>query len=240
MDLYNTYGIYGIRNKINGKMYIGKTQVNFGDRRDCHFASLRGGYGVNSHLQKAWNKYGESNFDFIVLRDCTNWGNTNSINILEQEYIKHYADAKMAYNIGVGGDGGNLLGTHLSEETKRKIGEKNKINMTGRKASDETKRKMSDSQKKRYKDWTEADRKAWGEKSSKCASGYKLGDNFRRKMSEIQKTKPHGAKYDINTVHEIRRLFEEEGKTFSEISELLNIRRCTVYLIATYRRWKYV
>ena len=33
MNLYKSRGIYGIRNKVNGKVYIGKTNMNFGDRR---------------------------------------------------------------------------------------------------------------------------------------------------------------------------------------------------------------
>lgn len=121
--------------------------MNFGDRKDCHFASLRGGYHINPHLQKSFNKYGEDNFEFIVLYQCNNNEDSNMVNELEKKYIKLYKDKKLAYNIGDGGDGGHNLGKHLSEETKRKIGDKNRINMTGRKATIETKKKMSESQK---------------------------------------------------------------------------------------------
>lgn len=147
ISLYNNYGIYGIRNKINNKIYVGKTEMNFGDRKDCHFASLRGGYHINPHLQKSFNKYGEDNFEFIVLYECKNNEDSDIVNGLEKKYIKLYKDKELAYNIGDGGDGGHNLGKHLSEETKRKIGDKNRINMTGRKATIETKKKMSESQK---------------------------------------------------------------------------------------------
>ena len=40
--------------------------MNFGDRKDCHFASLRGGYHINPHLQKSFNKYGEDNFVYCI------------------------------------------------------------------------------------------------------------------------------------------------------------------------------
>ena len=44
----------------------------------------------------------------------------------------------------------NNLGKHLSEETKRKIGDRKRINMTGRKATIETKKKMSEVSKKTF------------------------------------------------------------------------------------------
>ena len=52
------------------------------------------------------------------------------------------------------------------------------------------------------------------------------------------KNNKNGAKYTIEQVKEIRRLHEEENKGYTEISEIMNIPRPTVYLIATYRRWK--
>ena len=240
MSLYCTYGIYGIRNKLNGMIYVGKTQANFGDRRDCHIATLRGGYHINQHLQNAWNKYGEENFEFVVLRDCTGVCDTDEINRLEQLYIKQYMDVGLSYNIGIGGDGGTNFGKHLSEETKRKIGDANRINMTGRKASDQTKQKMSDAQKKRYAEMSAERRAEIAAKSAECARGYQWSEESKRKMSEIQQTKPNGAKYDIETVHEIRRIHEKEGMSYTEISNMLGIPRHSVYLIATYRRWKNV
>ena len=61
-----------------------------------------------------------------------------------------------------------------------------------------------------------------------------------KKLVERERTKSNAAKYDIEIVREIRRLHEEENKGYTEISNILNINRHTVYLIATYRRWKYV
>lgn len=238
MSLYHTYGIYGIRNKLNGMIYVGKTQMNFGDRRDCHFATLRGGHHINPHLQNAWNKYGDANFEFVVLRDCTGRCNTDEINRLEQVYIKQYMDAGLAYNISIGGDGGANLGKHLSDETKRKIGDANRVNMLGKKASVETRQKMSESQKKRYAEMSDKQRAELASKSAECARGYRWSEESKRRMSEIQRTNPNGAKYDLQTVHEIRRLHEEDGMSYTDISNKLGIERHTVYLIATYRRWK--
>lgn len=58
------------------------------------------------------------------------------------------------------------------------------------------------------------------------------------KNSESMKGNKNGALYTVEQVKEIRRLHEKENKGYTEISELMNIPRQAVYLIATYRRWK--
>ncbi len=160
------------------------------------------------------------------------------LNNLERKYIAEYRGVGKCYNILDGGNGGFLLGTHLSEETKRKIGEKNKVNMTGRRATAETRAKMSESQKKRYEAWTKEDRIAHGKKSAECASGYKWNKEAKANFSKKQWTEPNGATLTVETVREIRRLYEQENKTITEISQMLSIKRPNVYNIVTYRRWR--
>lgn len=208
--------------------------MNFGDRWDCHKAQLNGGYHDNPHLQRAWNKYGADSFEFAIVEEVSD---VSLLNCLEKEYIRQYRDKDKCYNIHDGGDGGFLLGKNLSEEAKRRIGEKNRINMTGKRASEETRNKMSQSQKKRYKTWTEEDRANFGKLMSKCASGYKWSQESRDSFSKLQQAKPNAAKLSIDDVHAIRRLHEEEDKSYTEISKILNIPRQNVYNIATYRRW---
>ena len=82
-SIYKIKGIYGIKNKINSKVYVGKTQVSFGDRWDNHKAKLRNNKHDNSHLQHSWNKYGESLFEFSIVELC---GVENLLN-REQYYI---------------------------------------------------------------------------------------------------------------------------------------------------------
>lgn len=234
MSLYNHCGIYAIKNKITGEVYVGKTSNNFGDRRDCHKAMLNGGYHDNQNLQTAWNNYGEDCFDFVVLHQCDG-KSLGEINQLEIEEIKKAKELNIAYNLHDGGDTGYYLGKHLSEEAKRKIGEKNRINMLGRKASEETKKKMSESHKRRYEMWSDEERAEWGKKMSEAQLG-----KPKPSLKETMLGNKNGAKYSVEQVREIRRLHEEEGKTISEISSIMGIKRPTVYLIATYRRWKEV
>ncbi len=240
ISIYNTFGIYAIQNMINGKTYVGKTQTNFGDRWDCHRSQLRGGYHDNPHLQRAWNKYGEENFRFIIVEVCPEGTTTEEINELEIKYIKIFKNYDEAYNISPGGDGGMFLGKHLPEETKRKIGEKNRIHMTGRHASEKTKKKMAESQRKRWDNLSAKEKEKTVSRLRKANSGRKWDQKRREEYVKAQQTDPHGAKYSIDTIKEIRRLHEEENLSYTDISQKLDIPRGTVYNIATYRRWKNV
>lgn len=62
-------GIYKIENIINGKIYIGQS-INIEQRWGNHRRELNGNKHCNSHLQNSWNKYGEKNFNFVVIDEC--------------------------------------------------------------------------------------------------------------------------------------------------------------------------
>lgn len=233
MSIYKRYGIYGIRNKLNGMIYVGKTVNNFGDRWDCHKASIKGGYCANPNLGNEINKYGVDNFEYIILDDCTG-KDLEYVNQREIEEIKKYKELGLAYNIGDGGSIGAYRGRHLPEETRRKIGEKNRINMTGRKASEKTKKKMSESQKARFAKMSEEERQVFRDRLASA----QLTPEGRESLKAHMKGNKNGAKYTVEQVKEIRRLNEEGNKSLTEIAQLFGMPRGTVYNIATYRRWK--
>lgn len=110
----NKIGIYAIKNKINGKIYIGQSN-NIDSRWRQHLSHLRRNIHSNKYLQNAWNKYGESNFDFIILELC----DIDKTDELERFYIKKYnsMNDKNGYNHESGGN----LKKKASEETKMKI-----------------------------------------------------------------------------------------------------------------------
>jgi group I intron endonuclease len=62
-------GIYSITNRVNGKKYIGSSH-NIKTRWHQHRTLLRQGKHGNSHLQYAWDKYGEESFEFVILLEC--------------------------------------------------------------------------------------------------------------------------------------------------------------------------
>jgi group I intron endonuclease len=62
-------GIYEIVNTINGKRYVGSAK-NFAKRWAAHRSKLRIGGHHCGHLQRAWSRYGEAAFSFVVLERC--------------------------------------------------------------------------------------------------------------------------------------------------------------------------
>lgn len=109
-------GIYLIKNKINNKVYVGQSN-NFQNRKREHFNRLKNNNHTNEHLQKSWNKYGNENFEFIVLEEC----DINYLDEREIYWINYFnsTNNKFGYNLESGGH----LNKKLSEETKRKISE---------------------------------------------------------------------------------------------------------------------
>ena len=107
-------GIYMIKNKVNNKCYIGQS-INIINRWYGHKNSLRHNTHGNKHLQNAWNKYGEDNFEFIVLEECKE----DELNDKEIYWISKLGgnESPDLYNYRAGGDSGGAL----SDETKKKI-----------------------------------------------------------------------------------------------------------------------
>ena len=59
-------GIYGIRNSINGKWYIGQSK-RIRVRKNEHFRKLRSDRHANNKLQHAFTAHGEESFEFFYL-----------------------------------------------------------------------------------------------------------------------------------------------------------------------------
>lgn len=62
---YNKSGIYIITNKINNKFYIGSA-TNFRKRYNVHNSNFKKNKN-SKYLQRAYNKYGEENFEFQII-----------------------------------------------------------------------------------------------------------------------------------------------------------------------------
>ncbi len=91
-------GIYEIRNRINGKRYVGSSK-ELDVRKQTHFNYLREGKHINKHLQFAVNKYGIENFEFNVLEYCEE----DYLITLEQWY---FDNENCCYNINMNAGGG--------------------------------------------------------------------------------------------------------------------------------------
>jgi group I intron endonuclease len=88
--------IYQILNLINGKFYIGHSQ-DYDVRWWEHTRKLKVGKHDNAHLQRAWIKYGEGAFEFILIELVRENETLNR----EQYWINLLGacDIKLGYNI---------------------------------------------------------------------------------------------------------------------------------------------
>lgn len=97
----NKSGIYCIENLIDHKKYIGQS-VNLKKRISKHLYELKNGVHFNDHLQQAWYKYGENNFNISIICYCKK----DELDEKEIYYIDLYktTDKKYGYNKDSGGN----------------------------------------------------------------------------------------------------------------------------------------
>lgn len=182
-------------------------------------------------------EYGEDNFEFAIIHAVTD---RNLLDSLEQKYIAQYKKNGLAYNIADGGSASYFLGKHLSEETKRKIGEKNRVHMTGKKDSPETKARKSAAQQARFAKWTDEDRKAWGEKLLRARTEpIKWSDEARQRFAELQHERPNSAVLTPDDVRSIRAK-RAAGATMAAIAREYNTSSGNISNIVNRKRWAYI
>lgn len=134
--IQNNVGIYRYVNKVNGKSYVGQS-TSLRHRHTEHISLLRRGEDGCTMLQRAWNKYGEENFDYEVLCFCE----PCELDTMEQKYIEEFDSYLNGYNCNKGGSGNS--GFNHSDETKKKIGAASK----GHPVSEEQRQLISAAQK---------------------------------------------------------------------------------------------
>lgn len=93
-------GIYKIVNKLNQRVYIGQSK-DIKNRWMRHKSCLNNNSHENKYLQNAWNKYGEGNFEFIVIEECL----LEDLDSKEKFWISEYDSMNNGYNLAEGGNG---------------------------------------------------------------------------------------------------------------------------------------
>ncbi len=158
--------VYLITNKINGKVYVGKTERTLELRWRDHLNDSIKRPNRSPFLYNAMNKHGVENFSIQKIASAET---RQELDALEKLWIVklHSMDAALGYNLTSGGTGGKLApaslakmaenqkkrlsspeacakcatrkGLKLSEETRSKMS----VSQRGRKHSDATRAKMS-------------------------------------------------------------------------------------------------
>lgn len=124
------YDLYLLCNKLNGKIYVGKTSTGTKKRLGQHISLAKNGRGYRLHA--ALRKYGVDNFGLMFLASTTREAQINEWEKLCIDIFNSH-DRELGYNSTLGGDGVNP-----TEETKEKIRRK----ATGRKLDEATKHKI--------------------------------------------------------------------------------------------------
>lgn len=122
--------VYKILCEKNGKFYIGST-VNFQSRRRGHLHLLRKGRHHSKYMQRSFNKYGEENFSFFIIKD-----NINNKDLIDIE-ARHIKILKPGFNADM--PLSTRRGSKQTDACKAKVSAANK----GRVVSEEVKAKIS-------------------------------------------------------------------------------------------------
>lgn len=240
-------GVYCIFNVVTKKRYVGSAAISLKYRWRTHLRGLRNGCHHSSKLQAAWNQYGESAFEFIVLIRCKPPRCIKQ----EQAFIDIYDSFRKGYNCLP--KAGSVLGLIHSKASRKKISINTKkgmtkevraklsLSLTGHKQSAKTRAKRKIKMKK---EWVRRKQVGWkmskssiekmaaskrGKKHSKKAIenmrkaqlGRKHPPEVRRKISEARK----GMKFSAETRAKISAITKAQPRKngrFSTTKEITN------------------
>lgn len=105
--------IYMVKNKINGKIYIGQTTNSLYVRKKLHYKKSKTNPETKFH--RALKKYSEENFEWEII---VTTDSKEHLNELEIFYIQKYDSFIRGYNMTLGGEGGDTISMKTTEEKK--------------------------------------------------------------------------------------------------------------------------
>lgn len=211
--------VYKAENKINGKIYIGKTIQKLTRRIGSHLSK-----GSTSLFPRALKKYGLQTFTISII------DNAESEQVLteKEKYWIRFYDCKYpnGYNLTEGGEG--ISGCPRSAETKLRL----RIFNTGKRLSEEHKVKIGLAHK--------------GRKPSEVArinmsnahKGIKLSEATKIKMGIVRSgDKNGGAKLNWHQVREIRELHKTQKYSQQQLADFYQVSRGSVKPIIHNKAW---
>lgn len=173
-------GVYRIRNSCNGKVYIGSS-LNIDLRKSSHRRDLRNNRHCNTHLQNAWNKYGEESFTFEVLEKIDN---PDVLRDREQFWMDKHQCYIKDYGYNIAPTAGSSLGRKHTKETRAKMSKSRsgeKHHFYGKTFSEEHKEKLGFSRR--------------GDKH--CNYGKHLSQSTRKKISDSNRGRKLSSEHKI-------------------------------------------
>ncbi len=104
--------VYKIENKVNGKVYIGKTSTSLEQRWKEHVKSSKRQDNQHRPICRAISKYGEDAFEMTLIETVENDAQASE---REMYWISEYNSfgTEFGYNATAGGDGRSRIETTL-------------------------------------------------------------------------------------------------------------------------------
>lgn len=225
--------IYLLRNKINGKCYVGQTTKDVNERLRGHRNKATCKTPGRLPITLAIRKHGWSAFDKFVLETCDT---VEALDAAERYWITHYdCLAPQGYNLESGG--GKAI-REIHPETRRKLSEASR----GRTMSEEAKLAIGNARRGHVK--TEEERefrsrlmKERGVKPPSRAGSTNSDEQKAKYAKTMSGENCHQAKLTWEKVREIRRL-AAEGMTNTAIAKMFDIGNGTVGRIVRLLLWK--
>lgn len=235
-------GIYEIKNLDTGKIYIGSAK-NIKSRWYNHRLELNSNNHKNTHLQNAWNLYGENKFKFSKLEEVAIISDLIS---REQYWMDKYncCNSNVGYNLCK--IAGSRLGTRHTNESKEKI----RLSHLGKFVSEETRVKISKSLVgKQVSEETRAklSRAKIGKKASEATKEKLRNSRLGKKLPQCGRVKSEKLKNKLSS--ERRALTDSQcldllvkhknGVRVMDLSKEFSIAQSTIYKILSGKKRAY-
>lgn len=222
-------GIYSITHTDSGRVYIGSAK-DFAGRWRSHRCLLKKGKHHSSHLQAAWNKYGEPAFEFKKILICSE----ENLILYEQILLDGHQAADRLHGFNARPVAESVLGMKHSDATRAKI----KAARAKQVFSAETKALWSKNRTGRKMP------EDFGARARVWKLGNKHTDATKKLIGDLQRGAPHSlasiegrVKLTLEQVKEILARYKAGGITQAALGEEYSLSPSAVSNIITGRCW---
>lgn len=244
--VYKSPGIYKIQNRVTGDFYIGSS-VDVYKRMYQHQTLLRNDRHHSPHLQHAWNKYGQDNFEYVVL-EYVDVETKLELHTIEQRYLD---DLCPVYNISR-----DAISPLSTKHAPRKKSHTEKVLPQNKSNWEEVKQKISNTVKSLWDNPEHREHQLSCMNSDAAKINYSRSIKSRWENPEYKKAvisskrnnfldgKPRNNNsrgiQEPSDVINIRRLYETGKYTYDDLAERFKVGSSTIRRVVRRESWDFV